>query len=52
MGAGGMDHRSFAEQCDLYAGGSLSVGTHVIPHHTKTNTIEQVGVASRWVGLG
>ena len=34
MGAGDLDHRQFAQQCDLYTGG-LHVSPHVTQHHTN-----------------
>ena len=34
MGAGDLDHRQFAQQCDLYTGG-LHVSPHVAQHHTN-----------------
>ena len=44
MGTEDMDYHQIAEQSDLYTGGSMSIGTHVIPHHTTTNQFEQVGI--------
>ena len=44
MGTEDMDYHQIAEQSDLYTGGSMSVGTHVIPHHTITNQFEQVSI--------
>ncbi len=40
MGAGGLDHRQFAQQCDLYTGG-LSVCPHVVSHHTHPSGYDQ-----------
>ena len=34
MGAGDLDHRQFAQQCDLYTGG-LHISPHVTQHHTN-----------------
>eukprot|EP00731_Ephydatia_muelleri_P032052 Em0023g559a len=40
MGAGDLDHRQFAQECDLYTGG-LFVSPHVCSHHTSPLGYEQ-----------
>ena len=40
MGAGDLDYRQFAQECDLYTGG-LSVSPHVASHHTTPLGYEQ-----------
>lgn len=40
MGAGDLDHRQFAQECDLYTSG-LSVSPHVCSHHTAPLSYEQ-----------
>ena len=40
MGAGDLDHRQFAQQCDLYTGG-LHVSPHVAQHHTNMSGYDQ-----------
>ena len=40
MGAGDLDHRQFAHECDEYTGG-LSMTPHVVAHHSSAAGFDQ-----------
>ena len=40
MGAGDLDYRQFAQQCDLYTGG-LSASPYISAHHTVSHGYDQ-----------
>ena len=43
MGAGSMNYEQLAQEVEMYTGG-LSLGPHIVPHHTDQDKFELVSV--------